>query len=73
MICTDHADIPLTQLENPKTAESALESLGRSAEELVLEHNLQGLLALIFCQQSHTSLQFFFRATSSLCGVSPRQ
>ena len=43
MLCAYSADIPLSQLENPKTAESALGSLGRSAEQLVVDHSLQGL------------------------------
>ena len=42
----NYADIPLSRLENPKAAESVLETLGRSAEQLALEHNLPGLFTL---------------------------
>ena len=51
VLCVDCADIPLSQLENPKTAESALEVVGCGAEQLVLEHSLQGLLTQISCKQ----------------------
>ena len=50
-------DIPLSHLENPKTAESSLKALGHSAEQLVLEHKLQGLFTLISCY--HTLLILF--------------
>ena len=46
VIYADCADIPLSQLENPKTAGSVLETLGHNAEQLVLEQNLQGLFTL---------------------------
>jgi hypothetical protein len=60
VIYADYADIPLSQLENPKTTESAMKTVGRSAEELVLEHNLQGLLTLLIpCKQLLTTLQCF--------------
>lgn len=75
MICADYADIPLSQLENPKTAESAMETLGRSVEELVLEHNLQGLLIqVLLVPANNCSLPCYVsRATTSLRSVSPWQ
>lgn len=60
MIYADYADIPLSQLENPKTADSALETLGRSTEQLALEHNLQGLLTNLLQTIAHYLLFFFF-------------
>ncbi len=73
MICADYADIPLSQLENPKTAESAMETLGRSVEELVLEHNLQGLLTLLIPANNRSLPCYVSRATTSLRSVSPWQ
>ena len=59
MVYAEYADIPLSQLENPKTAESALETLGRSTEQLALEHNLQGLLTNLLQMIAH-QLHFAF-------------
>ena len=50
-------DIPLSHLENPKTAESSLKALGHSAKQLALEHNLQGFT--LICYHTVTLLTLF--------------
>ena len=69
--CADIADIPFSRLENPKTAESALEGLAHEAEQLITQQNLQGLFN--YCRNPHLNVTVydFSRFTSSLCCLSP--